>query len=238
MGSFDLEILLKFPLSLATKCFGKLFTTFRLRGYFSPNQEYHAQEEYLCFVDELRVKFAEFDHPTLLIPDTVDFLMSQTTLPTRSLLLQCFKLACLCLDEPFRALPVVKFGSVNTDDLTRKLVDVILPVQSYFCNVVNSLDTVTTDSIAEFIELETTFGRGALSDTYDSWLGLDVFGRSEILSKLDPADKYQCKVSKGKATESSKVQQSPSSLSYSKKNVRPTHLLSDSEVTQSAKSLL
>ena len=30
LGSFDLETLLKSPFSLATKCFGKLFTTFRL----------------------------------------------------------------------------------------------------------------------------------------------------------------------------------------------------------------
>ena len=237
LASFDLEILLKFPLSLATTCLGKLFMTFRLRRYFSQDQESQAQEEYLCFVDELRVKFAEFDQPTLLIPDTVDFLMSQTTLPTRSLLLQCFKLACLCLDEPFWPLPVVKFGSVNTGDLTSQLVDVVLPVQSYIWNVVSSFDTVTTDtSIAEYLELETTFGRGALSDTYDPWLGLDSFGGSEVLSKLDPSDKYQCKVSKGKATESPKVQKPSSTLSYLKKNVRPTHLLLDSEVTQSAKN--
>ena len=45
LRSFDLEILLKSPLTLATKCFNKLFTSFRLRGYFSSTEESQAQEE-------------------------------------------------------------------------------------------------------------------------------------------------------------------------------------------------
>ena len=32
LGSFDLEIMLKFPLALATRCYHNLFATFRLRG--------------------------------------------------------------------------------------------------------------------------------------------------------------------------------------------------------------
>ena len=101
LGSSDLEILLRSPLTLATKCFNELFMSFRLLGYFSATEESQAQEEYLSFVDELRIKFSEFDQPILLISDTVVFFMGQTTFQTRPLLLQCFKLACLCLDEPF-----------------------------------------------------------------------------------------------------------------------------------------
>ena len=63
----------------------------------------------MSFAQELRVDFADFDHPTLLVPNTIDFLMVQTTMPTRPLLLQSFKLAFLCLDEPFGLLPPVKF---------------------------------------------------------------------------------------------------------------------------------
>ena len=101
LGSFELEILLKFQLTLATKCYNTLFTTFRLRGYFSLDQESQTQEEYLSLVDELQLKFAEFDQPTLLVPDTIDFLVVQTTIQTRPLLLRRFKLACLCLDDLF-----------------------------------------------------------------------------------------------------------------------------------------
>ena len=171
LGSFDLETLLNSPFTLATRCFSKLFMSFRLRCYFSTTDETQAQEEYLSFVDELRVKFNEFDQPTLLIPDTIDFIMGQTTIHTRSILLRCFKFASLCLDEPFRSLPTVKFGSVKTDDHTSQLVDVVLPVQMYFNTVAGSVEAVTSDSpISEFLELETTFGRSALSDTYDPWL--------------------------------------------------------------------
>ena len=182
LGCFDLEILLKSPLALANKCFSKLCMSFRFRGYFVATEETQAQEEYLSYVDELRVKFSEFDQPTLLIPDTITFIMGQTSIQTRPLLLRCFKLACLCLDEPFRSLPAVKFGSVNTDNYASKLIDVILPVQSFFSSVPGSVEAVTSESsISEFLELESTFGWGALSDTYDPWLGMDQFGRADIL---------------------------------------------------------
>ena len=237
-GSFDLEIMLKSPLTLATRCYNNLFTTFRLRNYFTLDQESQAQEEYVSFIDEMRLKFAEFDQPTLLVPDTIDFLMEQTTLATRPLLLQSFKLACLCLDEQFRPLPPVKFSSINTEDPTSKLVDVILPVQSFFKHVVNSIESATSDaSISEFLELESSFGRSALSDSYNPWTGMDNFGRTTILSKLDPGSKFRSAAGKEGVTSSITVQQSPSTLQYSKKNVRPTTLLSDSEVSQAAKSL-
>ena len=96
LDSIDLVILLKSPQSLATMCCGKLLMTFRLRWYFTADQETPAQEEFLSFADEVRASYADFDQPTLLIPDTIDFLLQQTTLQTRTLLLQCSKLACLC----------------------------------------------------------------------------------------------------------------------------------------------
>ena len=238
LGCFDLEILLKSPLALATNCFSKLCMSFRFRGYFVATEETQAQEEYLSHVDELRVKFSEFDQPTLLIPDTITFIMGQTSIQTRPLLLRCFKLACLCLDEPFRSLPTVKFGSVNTDNYASKLIDVILPVQSYFSSVPGSVEAVTSESsISEFLELESTFGRGALSYTYDPWLGMDQFGRADILSKLDPDDRFQIRGSKEKSASTSQVQSPRKSLHYSAKTARPTQLLSEAEVDQSAKSL-
>ena len=45
LGSFDLKILMKFPLALATKYYNTLFTTFRLRGYFSLDQQSQDQKE-------------------------------------------------------------------------------------------------------------------------------------------------------------------------------------------------
>ena len=54
LGSFDLDTLLHDPLSQADYCFTQLFTSFRLREYFSSGQEAECHEEYRSFVDELR----------------------------------------------------------------------------------------------------------------------------------------------------------------------------------------
>ena len=52
LGSFDLEIMLSDPLEQATYCFKQLFTSFRLRGIFQPDEEALYLEEYLSFLDE------------------------------------------------------------------------------------------------------------------------------------------------------------------------------------------
>ena len=151
LGTFDPEIRLKFPVTLASMCFSKLFTTFRLHGYHILEEKSRALEEYLCFVAEIRISYADFDQ---LITETFGFLLRQTTLHSRPLLLRCFKLACLCLDEPFRPSPVIKFSSVKCDDRSSKLIDVVLPVKSLFHKVPGAIQCVTSDSsIAEFLEL-------------------------------------------------------------------------------------
>ena len=58
--------------------------TFRLRWYFTAEQETPAQEEYLSFADSVKANYADFDQPTLLIPDTIDLLLQQTTLQSYS----------------------------------------------------------------------------------------------------------------------------------------------------------
>ena len=101
-----------------------------------------------------------------------------------------------------------------------------------------SVEAVTSDSsISEFLELETTVGCSARSDTYDQWSSLDQFGRVDLLSKLDPERRFQCKIGKEKSTSVAQFQQSPSTLHYSKKTARPTRLLSVAEISHSAKSL-
>ena len=155
---------------------------------------------------------------------------------TRPLLLRSCKLGCLFLDKFFRTLSPVKFSSVNTEDPT-KLIDIVLPVQLYFSHVINSIESATTDpSISEFRETEFTFGRGALGETHKPWSGLNNVGKAEILSKLDPGDKYQCKANRRGVSSSFDVQQPASTLEYQKKNVRPTRLLSNSKLGHFAKN--
>ena len=191
LGSFDLNILLHDPLSHADYCFTQLFTSFWLRGYFSSDQEVECHEEYRSFVDELRRKYPELHQPALLVLDTVSFLIEQASLHSRPLLHKLFRLASLCLDERFQTLPPVKFGSVDSDNPTSGFVDVVLPVQTYFHNVTNGMDSVSSDdSIAAFLRLEPTFVGIGNSDVYSPWDSVDFFGRVGILEQLDSCRAY------------------------------------------------
>ena len=241
LGCFDLEIILLGPIAHATYCHTQLFTSFRLRGHFTMEQETASGEEYLSFVDDLRRTYSDLAQPTLLIPDTVKFLVELPILHSRPLLFKLFRLACLCLDEPFPVLPSVKFGSVDSDDPTSSHIDVILPVQSYFANVPHSIEAVTTDqSVSDFHRLEPDFIDGGMSDTYCPWDSVDFFGRSKILEQLTSdisRPKPSVSIAVGKVAGSSKAS-GVSKSSPKKSSKRPNQQSPDKEMISSAKALL
>ena len=113
LGSVDLETLLTAPIEHAMYCHRRLFTSFRLRGYFSFDQECICCEENRSFFDVMRQSFPELLQRTLFVKDTVEFFIAQASLTCRPLLYKLFRLSCLFLDEPFQNLPVVAFGSVK-----------------------------------------------------------------------------------------------------------------------------
>ena len=128
---FDLETILVGPIELAVYCFSQLFTSFRLRSFFTSEQEGARGEEYRSFLDDIRKTYPDLVQPTLFVTDTISFLLEQSSLRSRPLLYKLFRLACLCLDEVFQVLTAVKFGYVDTDDPICSHVDVVLPVQSF-----------------------------------------------------------------------------------------------------------
>ena len=187
LGSFDLDIMFRCPLSQALYCYKQLFRSFQLRGNFQSDEESIYVEEYLSFLDELRKELPDLDQPRVIIIDAVTYISKHEALRTRPHLTRIFRLSCMCLDEDYTDMPTVKFGSVRTDDPKSKLIDIILPVQSFFINVGHSIDIlITASSISEFLAFEPTFGGSAFSDTYDPWEGLNYFDRSSILSALKP----------------------------------------------------
>ena len=194
LGSFDLEIELIDPVEQATYCFKQLFTSFRLRGIFQSDEETLYLEEYLSFIDELRRTHPDVQQPKLLIADAVNFITKEDALKTRHLT-RIFRLSCLCLDEPRLSFPTVKYGSVNTDDPTSPMFDVVAPIQSYFGEVARGLDTVTSDeSIARISTLEATFSTTGLSNTYSPWDGFDYFGRDRLRDAINPRSPERRKV--------------------------------------------
>ena len=167
MGCFDLETLLLGPISHAVHCHLQLFTSFRLRGIFTTEQESLSSEEYLSSLDDLRRCYPDSTQPTLLVSSTVKFLIDTPSLRNHPLLHKLFRLACLCLDESFQDPPVVKFGSITSVDPASCLVDVILPVQWYFSNVPHAIETLTADqSVSAFLRLEPELeGRSLVTPT-------------------------------------------------------------------------
>ena len=192
MGSFDLDSIFRSPLSQALYCFKQLFRSFHVRGYYQADDESICTEEYLSFLDELRKEYPDLDQLRVIITDAVAFISGHVTLLSRPRLARIFRLSCLCLDQGYSAMPPVKLGPVRTDDPKSKLIDTILPVQSFFMNVGRSIDALTTaTSISDFLAFEPTFGGSAFTDTYSPWDGLDLFNRTKILATLHPVSVKQ-----------------------------------------------
>ena len=235
LGSFDLDIMFRCPLSQALYCYKQLFRSFQLRGYFQSDEESIYVEEYLSFLDELRKELPDLDQPRVIITDAVTYISKHEALRTRPHLARIFRLSCLCLDEDYTDMPTVKFGSVRTDDPKSKLIDIILPVQSFFINVGHSIDILTAaPSISEFLALEPTFGGSAFSDTYDPWEGLNYFNRSSILSALKPKHNTQKSDARRLRFKDSKSRNVTKSLPSSSTKNSPVKRPSDSEMFSSS----
>ena len=172
-------------------CLRQLFSSFRLRGYYDATEESECLDEYVTFEDSLRQQYPGISQPSLLIADTVDFLMGQESLQTRPLLHKLFRLRCLCLDVPFLQLPGIKLWNVDSEDPTSRLVDLVQPVQSYYANVARGVEVTTSDDCFEVPctlvqALSGNFGNIALSDVYCPWLSVDFFDCAKIHKSLDP----------------------------------------------------
>ena len=243
MGCFDLEILLNGQIVHAVYCHSKLFTivsdcSFGLRNYFTLDQEAESNEEYLSFLDDLRRSYPGLTQPTLLVAVTISFLVDLPSLHSRPILNKLFRLACLCRDEPFRELSTVKFGSIDSEDPASSLIDVILPVQSYLCNVPHAVEATTSDqSVAAFLRLEPEFGSRGLSDAYCPWPDVDFFGCKRImdlLNSLSTEGQLQVNVVAPAATSSK-----PSSPVKSGKGRKKTSsLVGGAELSQFTENLL
>ena len=71
LGSFDLDIMFRSPLSQALFCFKQRFRSFQHREYFQADDESFCSDEYLSFLDELRKEMPELDQPRVIITGAV-----------------------------------------------------------------------------------------------------------------------------------------------------------------------
>ena len=231
LGSFDLDVMLVDPISLATFCFKELFTSFRLRGVLLADEETIYFEENLSFLDELRKLHSNISQPKLPIPDVIEFVCGQ-----ESYLMRIFRLSCLCLDDPRVTFPPVKFGTVHTDDPKSPMFDVVTPLQSYLSNVAHGVEVFTSESsISKFLALEPTFGSTGLRDIYSPWGDLDKFGWAEIDDVINSVTPKGPKVSA--AEDAPSTSKASASFMVPKPGKRRSHLISDEELNKSAERL-
>ena len=174
-------------LSVSELILKQLFRCFQLRDYFQRDDDSLLTEEYLSFLDELRKEMPNMTQPRFIIVDAISFVSGHEALRSPLHLSRIFRFSCLCLDESYTEMPIVKFEPVITDDPKSKLIDTILPVQSYFIIVGRKVDALATSSSASSVlALETTFVNTAFSNTYSPWYELDHFGLANILATLKP----------------------------------------------------
>ena len=236
LGSFDLDVMLDDPISLATFCFKELFTSFRLRGVLLADEETINFEEYLSFLDELRKLHPNISQPKLLIPDVIELVCGQESYRSRPHLMRTFRLSCLCLDDPRVSFPPVKFGTVHTDDPKSPMFDVVTPLESYLSNVARGVEVFTSESsISNFLALEPTFGSTGLGDIYSPWSDLDKFGWAEINDVINSVTPKGPKVSA--AEDAPSTSKASSSFMVPKPGKRRSHLISDEELNMSAERL-
>ena len=185
LAAFDPYVLLVRPTDVALRHYDLLYCTFQLRSWVTVENESACRDEYLALVDHLRAVYLDVSDVYGLTEDLIDFLLTLDFLQTRPHLLHLLKLCCLCLTEYGYSFPSVTFGSINTTGYQGRLTDVILPCQSYFKNVPDSVGYCCSEaSLAKFSTVSSDFGRTAFAADYDPWTFVDLFGRSSLYKSL------------------------------------------------------
>ena len=185
LASFDTSVLFDLPTEQASRCFIELYNSFRLRNWVPEDGLSLYRDEYMTFVDHLRVSYSVSQKGEKLIPDVVSFLTSHPALRDRPHLLYIFELSCLCLTEASETPAVVRFADVDTSSVKCFLSDVIQPVQFYLRNTPGCVVQCTNDdSLREFQQLRETLSMDSFSIGYDAWKSVDFFGSTAFYKTL------------------------------------------------------
>ena len=87
------------------------------------------------------------------------------------------------------------------------------------------------------MSLEATSGDGALKDSFDPWLEIDLFGLADIPAQLDPNEPGPSVQKKPSVSEAPKFSGQEKKLAVPRRTKLSSKLLSSSELTGSAEKL-
>ena len=185
LAAFDPCIMVKRPTEVALRHFDLLYRTFQLRSWVSTANESACWDEYVELLDQLKASSLPSFDVSQGSPDLIDFLVNLDFMQEHSHLMYLFKLSCLCITSESPQYPAVIIGSISTSNCQNRLVDVVLPAQSYLSGVPDSIAFCTSDSsLANFYLLSASFSQSASSASYDPWTFVDEFGRNKIYKTL------------------------------------------------------
>ena len=195
LASFDPHVMFVLPTNVCLRYFTTLYRIFCRCKWVKEEDDQLCFDEYLSFIDNLRVSFPQLVKEPTLPHDIVDFMVPLVSLRERPLLDYVFRLSCLCLTSPNPELPVVSWGTTSSSSLTCRISEAVFPVQSYLDQVPESSDFCTSkDSVGRFLSLRDDMDQISFSSTYDPWVSVDLVGRGAIYSafmkvynKLNPS---------------------------------------------------
>ena len=223
LASFDGQVLFCLAQEQASRCFADLYDSFRLRKWVPDDCLSLYRDEYLAFLDHLRVTHSDLRKDPSSLLDLVDFLSPNVALRSRPHLLYLFELACLCLTENSSPLEPVKFCGEDTSDYRCRYVEVLQPVQSYLSRVPDGVSTCTNDSaLSDFTSLLQN-PPDFSSASYDPWGEFDLFGRKIIYKCLDSS--YKAHVATPAAGSSSVISSDAVGVSQLPFSVKPKRVI-------------
>ena len=158
LACFDFSVLFTLPKGQAVDCYARLFQRFCVRGWLAKELENVHMDDYLEFIDDLRLVSLDEIHIGPDIEDMVTFLSSSPELSKREYTSYMFKLCCLCLGHIVPEFANVSMGSPGRSRSAIELADIIEPLQ---CNVLTcNADQkifVSADSISLCAEMFAEF---------------------------------------------------------------------------------
>ena len=188
MASFDYSTLFVLSRPQAIECYRHLFQSFSSRGWLAKEFKNVHMDDYVEFVDDLRLVYLDNVISGPVIDDMVTFLSNCPELARREYTLHVFKLCCLCLGHICPALPIVGLSYPMSGMESVDLSLVIEPLQSYLlCGELTKNFFTDPDSVARCVEMLHGFGDQALQANYNPWDSVDFHGKAGIVEVLSKA---------------------------------------------------
>ena len=185
LACFDYSLLFTLLRGQAMDCHLRLLQSFCVRGRLAKELKNVHIDDYLNFIDDLRVVYLGELHIAPKIEDMITFLSSSPELSKREYKLYVFKLCCLCLGHVVPEWPNVLLGSPSRRVAGVDLADVIEPVQSYLLSSRSEQNIFSSvECISSCVEMLTEFGDRAFQPSYDPWASVDFHGRVKIHADL------------------------------------------------------